>query len=459
MSPALRLLLSLAGCILLRGTPLPPRGVRLWAQNFHVQLRWEPDPSAPNGTTYQVEWRRRISRWTRVENCGGNSTGSSWVCGLHCDDIHGIYWVRVRAVQDGEPSPWVSSNELLPYRDTTVGPPTLSWQLQGHNLSVDLSAPLTPYRSRDGSYKPLSRVLRKLRYHLRLYHGDVLQQEVPCRWTTRRAPCTFRFLMPSTRYCIRTVAVGMAPRRSQEAEQCLVTPAGPIGFPWVLLAVLVAALLLLSVTAACLSCVYAFPKPSESHFPKTLALLPSSAAVPTLELQEDAPARLLPAPSEPPAPTAPLLLGERRSQERSGYCPNGFGMEWHESGAAPSSQPGSWVPARQEDEEDEGDEDAEEVSPAGSVLDGDYGRHSSEMWLSPHLQLYSTALGVGGSLPPALHTISFSPGELQEGTAESWVPLSSVRLAGIELGVGGRSMQQGGCPCAVLGAPEAEHKR
>lgn len=41
------------------GTPLPPRGVRLWAQNFHVQLRWEPDPRAQNGTAYQVEWRKR----------------------------------------------------------------------------------------------------------------------------------------------------------------------------------------------------------------------------------------------------------------------------------------------------------------------------------------------------------------------------------------------------------------
>lgn len=67
---------------------------------------------------------------------------------------------------------------FFPLPTATVGPPTLSWQLQGHNLSIKLSAPLTPYQSRHGSYKPLSRVLRKLRYHLRLYHGDVLQQEV-----------------------------------------------------------------------------------------------------------------------------------------------------------------------------------------------------------------------------------------------------------------------------------------
>lgn len=60
----------------------------------------------------------RTSHWTRADTCGENSTGSSWACELHFNDIHGIYWARVRAVQDGEPSPWVSSSELLPYRDS-----------------------------------------------------------------------------------------------------------------------------------------------------------------------------------------------------------------------------------------------------------------------------------------------------------------------------------------------------
>lgn len=44
----------------------------------------------------------------------------------------------------------------------------------------------------------------------------------------------------------------------------------PAGFPWMLLAALVAALPLLSVPAVCLTCVYAFPKPSEMHLPKML---------------------------------------------------------------------------------------------------------------------------------------------------------------------------------------------
>lgn len=41
------------------GVPFPPQDVRLEAQNFHVQLRWEPDPRTPGEATYQVEWKRR----------------------------------------------------------------------------------------------------------------------------------------------------------------------------------------------------------------------------------------------------------------------------------------------------------------------------------------------------------------------------------------------------------------
>ncbi|KAM9600690.1 fatty-acid amide hydrolase 2 isoform 4-T4 [Morphnus guianensis] len=231
MSPALTLLLSLASCTLLRGMPLPPRDVRLEAQNFHVRLRWQPDPGSPSGASYQVEWRRRTSRWTKVDTCWGNSTSSSWACELYFDKIHDIYWARVRAVAGGKLSEWAYSSELQLYRDTIVGPPKLSWLLQGHILNVNIIMPLTPYRSTNGSYKPVDQVLLKLWYWLNLYEGDVLVQQVPCKWSREEAPCTFRYLKPSTQYCVRTAAAGMVGEQSQEAEQCMVTPAGRAGSP------------------------------------------------------------------------------------------------------------------------------------------------------------------------------------------------------------------------------------
>lgn len=59
-----------------------------------------------------------------------------------------------------------------------VGPPKLSWLLQGHILNVNIIMPLTPYRSTNGSYKPVDQVLLKLWYWLNLYEGDVLVQQV-----------------------------------------------------------------------------------------------------------------------------------------------------------------------------------------------------------------------------------------------------------------------------------------
>lgn len=59
-----------------------------------------------------------------------------------------------------------------------MGPPTLSWLFQGHSLSINVSVPLTPFRSKKGSYKPVNKVLLKLWYWLHLYDGEVLTQQV-----------------------------------------------------------------------------------------------------------------------------------------------------------------------------------------------------------------------------------------------------------------------------------------
>ncbi|XP_066189905.1 uncharacterized protein [Sylvia atricapilla] len=176
MSPALLLLLFLASCSLLQGMLLRPRHVRLEAENFHVRLHWEPDPSSPSNATYEVEWRNRTLNWTKAGACRGNSRGS-WVCELYFDRIHDIYWARVRVVAGGQQSEWASSSELQLYRDTIVGPPRLSWLLQDQILSINIITPLTPYKRRTGSYKPVDRVLLKLWYWLQLFEGDLLIQQ------------------------------------------------------------------------------------------------------------------------------------------------------------------------------------------------------------------------------------------------------------------------------------------
>ncbi|XP_056215387.1 uncharacterized protein LOC130158629 isoform X3 [Falco biarmicus] len=459
MSPALSLLLSLASCTLLWGMPLPPRDVRLEAQNFHVHLRWEPDPGSPSSATYQVEWRRRTSPWTKADTCGGNSTGSSWACELYFDKIHDIYWARVRAVAGGKLSKWASSSELQLYRDTIVGPPKLSWLLQGHILTVNITMPLTPYRIKTSSFKPVDQVLLKLWYWLSLYEGDVLIQQVPCKRSREEAPCTFRYLKPSTQYCIRTAAVGMAREQSREAEQCLVTPADPAGFPWVLLAVLSGVFLLLGVAGLWFIQLHIFPSPSEMHLPKTLALPNKELNVPirvsTPELEEDSltlllqtllPSHVLPA-AQHAAPTVQLLVGESISQGTSGYCANGFGPDCHEGRdtSCTHSQPGH-ADASQVGEVSIGGE-LEQPMPVELTRDsytGDRDYGTSETWLSLHSQFSSKcqcpALEAGSCLPLPTPGRGFSQEDLREslGIAGHWVPLSSVKLPASEEEDGGQ---------------------
>ncbi|KAM8987559.1 uncharacterized protein PRD47_017780 isoform 2-T3 [Ara ararauna] len=461
MSTALRLLLSLAGCTLLEGALLPPRDVTLEAQNFHVRLRWKPDPGAAFQATFQVEWRRRTSQWTDAGACWGNSTGPSWVCELYFDKIHDIYWARVRAVAGGEHSEWAYSRELQLYRDTTVGPPRLSWLLQGDILSVNIIMPLTPYRSKTGSHKPVDRVLLKLWYWLHLYEGDMLVQQVPCRQSGEEAACTFRNLKPSTWYCIRTVAADMSQERSREAEQCVMTAKGTTGFPWVLLVVLSGIFLLLTVSGPCFLLRLLFLSPLETHLPKTLGLLNGELSVtiraPTLELQQDSVALLLlPVPRSrgPPAaeqtPAAQQLLTESLSQNMSGYCANGFGPDCQE-GRDPSCvlHPalgqvlGCQVSlSLEEDGETRGGDDVlEQPVPVGLVGDGytgDREYQTSKTLLSLRLQLYSKcqcpAPEAGSCLPLPTPGRSPSPEDEWErlGLAGHWVPLSSVKLPASE---------------------------
>ncbi|XP_061862959.1 interferon lambda receptor 1-like [Colius striatus] len=438
-------------------TPLlPPRDVRLEAQNFHVLLQWAPAPGSPSDATYQAEWKRRSSRWTKADACWGNSTSSSWACKLYFGRIHDLYWARVRAVAGAELSEWAYSSELQPYRDTIVGPPELSLQLQGHTLNVSIHTPPTPFRSRAGSYRPVERVLRKLRYWLNLYEGDVLVQRVPCRW--RAAACTFRYLKGSTRYCVQTAAQGMGSQRSREAKQCMWTPAAPAGFPWVLLAVLSGIFLLLSVAGLYFIQLHVLPSPSEMHLPETLqALLNKELSVtfkvPLLELEEDSftlfpPIKLLshgaPA-AEPAAPTVRLLRGQSPSQDPSGYCANGFGPVCHEGKDSSCSHSqlghalGSQLSLQPEEDEEawDGDEVLEQLVPVGLTRDGctcDKDYRTSEMWHPLHLQLYSQcqcpALGVGSCHPLPAEGRSLSQEDLPQslGTAGHWVPLSSVKL-------------------------------
>ncbi|XP_058704201.1 uncharacterized protein LOC131583776 isoform X2 [Poecile atricapillus] len=332
-----------------------------------------------------------------------------------------------------------------------IGPPKLSWLLQDQILSVKIITPLTPYKKRTGSYKPVDRVLLKLWYWLHLYEEDVLVQQVPCKRSSEKVPCTFGHLKPSTQYCVRTVAADIARERSREVEQCLVTPAGPAGFPWVL-AVLSAffLLLLLSVAGLCFIQLHVFPSPPEMSLPKALALQNSELSVPAqvlpLQREEDALALLLQAvlPSHGPSTAAPRLL-RGLAQDVSGYCANGFGPECPEERDPSCTHSqlghalGSQVPSQLEEDGEAGDgHDLPEqlllVGPTGNSYVGDRDSQIPELWLPLSLQLYSKcqcpvlAACSHLALPVPSRSCSQEYPQESHGSAGHRIRLSSVRL-------------------------------
>lgn len=65
------------------------------------------------------------SNCTKVDTCWRNSTRSSHTCELYFEDIHKIYWARVRAMDGAWVSEWAVSDDLQPYRDSKdLGEPT-----------------------------------------------------------------------------------------------------------------------------------------------------------------------------------------------------------------------------------------------------------------------------------------------------------------------------------------------
>nr|XP_025040071.1 interleukin-22 receptor subunit alpha-2-like [Pelodiscus sinensis] len=138
----------------------PPQNVMLTSENFHTLLAWEPGASSGNGTRYEVESRQRSSDWTKVDPCWRDGPGAAPTCRLYFEDMHNMYWARVRATDGARVS-------------AILGPPNLTLTLANENLTVNLSMPLTPYRRRNGTYKSVQKVLPNWMYRLSLSEEGV----------------------------------------------------------------------------------------------------------------------------------------------------------------------------------------------------------------------------------------------------------------------------------------------
>ncbi|XP_075797375.1 uncharacterized protein LOC102453029 isoform X2 [Pelodiscus sinensis] len=338
MRGALRVFLLLFHQPLLPGMLSPPQNVMLTSENFHTLLAWEPGASSGNGTRYEVESRQRSSDWTKVDPCWRDGPGAAPTCRLYFEDMHNMYWARVRATDGARVSDWAVSNELLPYRDTILGPPNLTLTLANENLTVNLSMPLTPYRRRNGTYKSVQKVLPNWMYRLSLSEEGVPINSVSLEPVGKITSHTFESLKASTSYC---VTARVSREASKAAARCIETPDRPADSLWGLVMALatVLVLLLLSTAGLYILKLYTYPSISQMPFPKSLAIRCDELDG---NLRTKAPAQDLEgalvtlssvaglaargnSPVEQERLQSQLLSGGCQAGEEEGYCANGFG--------------------------------------------------------------------------------------------------------------------------------------
>ncbi|XP_065412365.1 interleukin-20 receptor subunit alpha-like [Chrysemys picta bellii] len=350
MPVVLSVLLLLFHQTLLLGMLSPPQNVTLTSENFHILLVWEPGSGSGNGTQYEVQSCQRSSNWTKVDTCWRNSTRSSHTCKLHFEDIHKMYWARVRAMDGAQMSEWAISNELQPYRDTIVGPPILTLMLVNENLTVILSMPLTPYRRRNGTYKSVQKVLLNWKYRISLSEKGVHINNVSFQPEGKITSHTFEYLKPNTDYCVTARVVR---QQSKVSVQCIKTPDSPADFLWDLVLVLVALFMLLLLSAVCFYFLklYMYSSISKMPFPKTLAILNEELNVNLWNKSlahdlEGASITLISvaglasngnSPVEQERLQIQLLPEDCQAWKEEGYCANGFGPGYCENVVSSSS--------------------------------------------------------------------------------------------------------------------------
>ncbi|XP_078402291.1 interferon alpha/beta receptor 2-like [Cetorhinus maximus] len=153
--------------------PKPPRNVNLTSVNFRYFVTWEPGTGSPPGTRYTVTACNLSSGtgiFIPVKKCINIST-------LSCDlsqtfkIFSDLYWVQVMSITSTSKSKWVESNELLPLRDTILGPPIINVTSNNQTIEVTLDMPLTPHKVNDKP-KKVNNIDQSLIYIVTLLDKD-----------------------------------------------------------------------------------------------------------------------------------------------------------------------------------------------------------------------------------------------------------------------------------------------
>ncbi|KAG7463678.1 hypothetical protein MATL_G00179130 [Megalops atlanticus] len=127
------------------GTLPAPVNVTIESRNFDHNLRWDPGPGTPEGTTYRVIYSGcRKNKEINVPDSSVDKVKQTLRnCTSYAEDT---YTISVKAVNGGVESPW-SNYTFTPYTDTVLGPPEVSVTGCGGCLNLTITLPRGNARS------------------------------------------------------------------------------------------------------------------------------------------------------------------------------------------------------------------------------------------------------------------------------------------------------------------------
>ncbi|XP_019404344.1 PREDICTED: interleukin-22 receptor subunit alpha-2 [Crocodylus porosus] len=129
-----------------------PQRVEFYSINFNNTLHWQPGRVGKGeDITYFVQYKvYGQSSWKNKEECWQIHKS---LCDLtyETSDVREPYYSRVKSVSAGVHSNWTVSCRFTPWRETIIGPPSVTVTPRNGSIMLKLKAPSSPYKRKKGS--------------------------------------------------------------------------------------------------------------------------------------------------------------------------------------------------------------------------------------------------------------------------------------------------------------------
>ncbi|XP_078067824.1 interferon alpha/beta receptor 2-like [Mustelus asterias] len=262
------------------GQLLAPQNVKLTSVNFRYLVTWKAGAGSGLDTWYSVaacNLSKSNGTFIPVEKCTNIST-------LSCDlsqtfeNFRNLYWVRVKSITSTSKSKWVESNELLPMRDTILGPPLINITSHVQTINITLDMPLTPHKDKDESMT-VQNIDSTLIYILTLLDkdGKRLALDTVRPDDSGKGYYQFENLKSKSTYCVSARFWSAANKHTKDSVKlCTITSPQNADILWI--ALLIAVLVFIGGASLCCVVVWMLREFTylcfaESKLPKSLAII------------------------------------------------------------------------------------------------------------------------------------------------------------------------------------------